>query len=106
MLLGELHQPTVGLISVGVPEGYHGQAHGAPEYLTGEKDAREAAMACEWLMLQYAILCHHDDPALPEIVRFRGILLQARRSAPIAPEPVILEPGEALTSSGKNRATD
>ena len=96
-LIGELYRPTVGLINVGVPREHRGTAHGVPIYLTGEMDAREAAMACQWLGLEYAIPCHHDDPTLPEIVRFKKLLTEARRADPGAPEPVILAPGETFT---------
>ena len=96
-LIGELYEPTVGLINVGVPREHRGAAHGVPVYLTGEMDAREAAMACQWLGLRYAIPCHHDDPSLPEIVRFREVLTEARQLDPTAPEPVILSPGETFT---------
>jgi L-ascorbate metabolism protein UlaG (beta-lactamase superfamily) len=96
-LIGEHYQPTVGLINVGVPEQHRGMAHGVPEYLTGEMDAKEAALACQWLRLQCAIPCHHDDPTLPEIVAFKELLTQAREADPTAPEPVILSPGETFT---------
>jgi L-ascorbate metabolism protein UlaG (beta-lactamase superfamily) len=92
-LIGELYEPTVGLINVGVPREHRGAAHGVPVYLTGEMDAREAAMACRWLGLRYAIPCHHDDPALPEIVRFEGLLSEAHRADPSSPQPVVLGPG-------------
>jgi L-ascorbate metabolism protein UlaG (beta-lactamase superfamily) len=95
-LIGELYRPNVGLINVGVPRMHRGAAHGVPEYLTGEMDAREAAMACQWLGLDCAIPCHHDDPDLPEIVRFADLLEQARRSDPAAPRPKVLRPGETL----------
>lgn len=96
-LLGELYQPTVGLVNVGVPFVHRGAAHGVPEYLTGEMDAKEAAMASQWLGLDYAIPCHHDDPTLPEIVRFDELLKDARQKDPSAPEPVVLKPGESFT---------
>jgi L-ascorbate metabolism protein UlaG (beta-lactamase superfamily) len=96
-LYGELYQPNVGLINVGVPEDHRGAEHGIPEYLTGEMDAREAAIACDWLGLQYAIPCHHDDPGLPQIVEFNNRLTQARSADPAKTEPVILKPGEAFT---------
>ena len=59
--------------------------------------AREAAMACQWLGLEYAIPCHHDDPTLPEIVRFRDILIEARQADPTVPEPIVLKPGETFS---------
>jgi L-ascorbate metabolism protein UlaG (beta-lactamase superfamily) len=95
-LLGELYRPTVGLINVGVPSEHRGMAHGVPQYLTGEMDAREAAMACQWLGLRYAIPCHFDDPSLPEIARFKQLLDLEREGNLAAPEPLILEPGETI----------
>ena len=95
-LYGELYQPTVGLINVGFPRAHRGSAHGVDEYLTGEMDAKEAIIACHWLNLDYAIPCHHDDPSLPEIVRFNEGLTQARESDPHSPEPVILSPGQTF----------
>ena len=96
-LIGELYEPTVGLINVGVPRQHRGAAHGVPVYLTGEMDAREAALACRWLGLRHAIPCHHDDVTLPEIVRFARLLNAARADDPAAPEPVLLAPGETFT---------
>jgi L-ascorbate metabolism protein UlaG (beta-lactamase superfamily) len=95
-LLGEQYETTVGLINVGVPREHRGAAHGVPVYLTGEMDAREAALACQWLGIRYAIPCHHDDPSLPEIVRFEELLNEARRADPSAPQPIILSPGESF----------
>jgi L-ascorbate metabolism protein UlaG (beta-lactamase superfamily) len=101
-LIGELYQPTVGLINVGVPREHRGAEHGVPVYLTGEMDAREAAMACRWLGVRYAVPCHHDDPELPEIVRFKELLTEGRRSDEDAPKPVILSPGESLILHGRS----
>jgi L-ascorbate metabolism protein UlaG (beta-lactamase superfamily) len=96
-LLGELYQPTIGLLNVGVPEDHRGAQHGVAEYLTGEMDAVEAAMACKFLNLKYAIPCHHDNPKLPQIVKFNELLLVARGKNPDATTPLILAPGEAIT---------
>jgi len=97
-LYGELYRPTIGLINVGVPAEHRGAEHGVPEYLTGEMDAKEASMACQWLGLQYAIPCHHDDAELPEIVKFQQLLTEAGKKDPKAPQPVILNPGDTFTS--------
>jgi L-ascorbate metabolism protein UlaG (beta-lactamase superfamily) len=96
-LIGELYQPNVGLINVGVPRAHRGAKHGVREYLTGEMDAREATLACRWLGLKYAIPCHHDDPKSPEIVRFAKLLTEVRQIDPTAPEPVILGPGQTFS---------
>lgn len=95
-LYGELYQPTVGLVNVGFPRNHRGAEHGVAEYLTGEMDAKEAALACQWLGLEYAIPCHHDDPSLPEIVAFNELLTEARQQDAEAPKPVILKPGETF----------
>lgn len=101
-LLGDLYRPTIGLINVGVPGAHRGAEHGVPVYLTGEMDAREAALACAWLGLRYAIPCHHDDIELPEVVAFAGLLSEARANDPIAPEPVLLSPGETFWPSASD----
>jgi L-ascorbate metabolism protein UlaG (beta-lactamase superfamily) len=95
-LLGELYEPTVGLLNVGVPRAHTGATHGVPQYLSGEMDAREAAMAASFLGLEIAIPCHHDDCTLPEIVAFEKLLNAARESDPMAPRPHLLDPGESL----------
>lgn len=95
-LLADLYKPNVGLINVGVPREHRGSAHGVAEYLTGEMDAREAAMACEWLRLRYAIPCHHDDPRLPEIVHFVKYLDSKRTNDPQATQPLVLAPGQCV----------
>jgi len=95
-LIGELYKPKVGLINVGVPEQHMGAAHGVPTYLTGEMDAEEAALACEWLKLDYAIPCHHDNPELPQVKIFGELLRKSKASRGDGPEPVILKPGESF----------
>lgn len=88
-LIGDLYEPTIGLINVGFPRNHRGAEHGAPEYLSGEMDAVEAAMAVDWLGLDTAIPCHHDDIELPEIVEFAARVRAAGRS-----DVELLSPGE------------
>lgn len=95
-LYGELYKPTIGLMNVGVPEDHRGAAHGIPEYLTGEMDAVEAAMACDWWGFKYAIPCHHDNIQLPEIQKFNKILQDRLEMDPSHPKPILLEPGQTL----------
>jgi len=90
-LLGELYEPTIGLINVGVPENHVGAKHGVPEYLSGEMDGREAAMAVDWLGLESVIPCHHDDITLPEVVDFTARVRAAGRT-----KVELLNPGELL----------
>jgi L-ascorbate metabolism protein UlaG (beta-lactamase superfamily) len=102
-LIGELYKPTVGLINVGVPRDHRGATHGVETYLSGEMDAHEAALACQWLGLEIAIPCHHDDPTLPEIVRFEQLLTETCKSHPGTPRPVILAPGDTFTTPPRSR---
>jgi L-ascorbate metabolism protein UlaG (beta-lactamase superfamily) len=92
-LYGELYKPRLGFINVGVPEQHVGRKHGAQEYLTGEMDAKEAALAAEWWGLEYAIPVHHDNVELPAIVEFEKLLTEKHRQGK-GPKPVILAPGE------------
>jgi L-ascorbate metabolism protein UlaG (beta-lactamase superfamily) len=94
-IIGELYAPKVGLINVGVPEQHRGSEHGADEYLTGEMDAQEVALACDWLRLEYAIPCHHDSIELPQIVEFDRLLKQKVAKNPGSTKPVLLNPGES-----------
>jgi L-ascorbate metabolism protein UlaG (beta-lactamase superfamily) len=101
-LYGELYKPTIGFINVGVPENHQGAKHGVPEYLTGEMDAEEAALAAQWLGLDYAIPVHHDNPELPEIKKFKELLDRGGSGGTITgnkvgPKAVVLSPGESLT---------
>lgn len=95
-LYGELYQPTVGFINVGVPGEHRGAEHGVTEYLSGEMDATEGALAAEWLGLKYAIPVHHDNGELPEIKKFRELLEENRKADQNRPKPVVLEPGETF----------
>ncbi|MCL1594655.1 MAG: MBL fold metallo-hydrolase [Actinomycetia bacterium] len=89
-LIAEFDEPTVGLLNVGFPRNHLGAKHGVPDYLSGEMDAREAARAVEWLGIETAIPCHHDDVKLPEIVEFA-----ARVVALDDVDGAILEPGQS-----------
>jgi L-ascorbate metabolism protein UlaG (beta-lactamase superfamily) len=95
-LYGELYRPLVGLINVGVPNEHQGMKHGVDDYLTGEMDAQEAALAAQWWGVRYAIPCHHDSLDTPEVQSFRSILDQRRHNDKSAPEPVLIAPGEAF----------
>jgi L-ascorbate metabolism protein UlaG (beta-lactamase superfamily) len=95
-LYGELYKPKIGLFNIGVPSQHLGAKHGVKEYLTGEMDAKEGALAAEWWGVRYAIPCHHDNPSLPEIVKFKQLLEQRRLSKATVARPIILAPGESF----------
>lgn len=91
-LIGQLYRPTVALTNVGVPEHHRGAKHGVPEYLTGEMDSREAAIACQWLGVEVAIPCHHDSIELDEVQEFAALLKEVSGKGP---RPELLDPGDA-----------
>ena len=60
-LLGQLYQPTVGLLGCSQPQLLLQQVPGPGEILTGELSPREAALAAEFLSVKLAVACHYLD---------------------------------------------
>lgn len=60
-LIGELYQPTVGLLGCAQTDGLPDDP-GAGALITGEMTPDEAALAAEWLGLRYAIATHYMHP--------------------------------------------
>jgi L-ascorbate metabolism protein UlaG (beta-lactamase superfamily) len=85
-LIGQLHQPNIGLINVSL-----GPIQGSP-YLTGEMTPYEAALATEWLGVDYVIPIHFatvdaDVEAFLELIRRMSRHVKA----------VLLKPGEVFS---------
>lgn len=60
-LIGELYQPTVGLLGCAQTDGLPDDP-GAGVLVSGEMTPDEAALAAEWLGLRYAIATHYMHP--------------------------------------------
>lgn len=60
-LLGQLYQPTVGLLGCSQPQILLQSVPGPGEILTGELSPREAALAAEFLGVKLAVACHYLD---------------------------------------------
>lgn len=60
-LIGELYQPTVGLLGCAQTDGLPDDP-GAGTLVTGEMTPDEAALAAEWLGVRYAIATHYMHP--------------------------------------------
>jgi L-ascorbate metabolism protein UlaG (beta-lactamase superfamily) len=58
-LIGELYQPTIGLLGCTLPRELSHMIPGPATFLTGEMDADEAARAAEMLGLELAVACHY-----------------------------------------------
>ena len=61
-LIGKLYRPTVGLLGCTVPPELAGLVEGPGRIVTGEMDAREAALVAEMLGVELAIACHYLEP--------------------------------------------
>lgn len=89
-LIGELHKPHVGLMNVTIENCFDF----LPEFLTGEMTPYEAALACQWLHLDYAIACHYADKDNDDVREFERLLnLMRDQNGAEAPKPVVLDPG-------------
>ena len=92
-LIGELHKPQVGLMNVTIENCFDF----LPEFLTGEMTPYEAALASQWLGLEYAIACHYTDTNNPDIWEFKQILeLAGNKPGVQSPIPIIPEPGDTF----------
>ncbi|MCL1854748.1 MAG: MBL fold metallo-hydrolase [Clostridia bacterium] len=93
-LIGELHKPQVGLMNVTIENCFDF----LPEFLTGEMTPYEAALASQWLGLEYAVACHYTSADNPDIREFEQLLALAKdKHGQGSPVPVILNPGETFT---------
>ncbi len=92
-LIGELHKPHVGLINVTIENCFSF----LPEFLTGEMTPYEAALACQWLKLDYAIACHYTNKNNKDVIEFEQLLRNMKdASGKEIVKPVIMNPGETF----------
>lgn len=98
-LIGELYRPNVGIFPVTVPDlpGVH--VPGA-HILAGEMTPAEAAMAAQWLSVDYAVPCHFVDPQCAEVEQFQCILANVTRGGANAPRPITMLPGQPFVYDG------
>lgn len=102
-LIGELYQPTVGLLGCTVPHELARFAPGAGRLLGGEMNADEAARVAEMLRLKLAVACHYCEPdeAVAEFLELvpRHDTSGARAAvAPAVGETLVLEPDGSYTT--------
>jgi L-ascorbate metabolism protein UlaG (beta-lactamase superfamily) len=100
-LIGQLYRPNIGLIHVTNPT-IHLASHNLPDFVTGEMSPYEAALAAQWLCLDYVIPMHFDTDEEPADVRTFLDLLNKMTSEDKPPiKPVVLKPGESFQFEGK-----
>ncbi|MBN1285025.1 MAG: MBL fold metallo-hydrolase [Anaerolineae bacterium] len=95
-LIGELYQPTVGLLCACELEHDYLESLGLQDHYGNEMSGDEGALAAAWLGVDYALCCHYLNPEGREDVARFVSALKARASEPGAPQPVILKPGEVF----------
>lgn len=92
-LIGELHQPDIGLMNVTIENSFDF----LPEFLTGEMTPYEAALASQWLGLKYALACHYTNADCEDVHEFENLLNSMKdKNGGGGPVPVILNPGETF----------
>jgi L-ascorbate metabolism protein UlaG (beta-lactamase superfamily) len=95
-----LYRPNIGLIHVCNPA-RHMARHKMPIFLNGEMSPYEAALAAQWLGLEYAIAMHFDTtPEEPDVHTFVDLLNKATGND-ARPKPVVLNFGETFEYEGK-----
>lgn len=97
-LIGELYRPQIGLMNVTIENCFDF----LPEFLTGEMTPYEAALASQWLNLEYAIACHYTKKDCPDIDQFVQILNQMRTEEKPYVKPVAMNPGEEFVYDKKD----
>jgi L-ascorbate metabolism protein UlaG (beta-lactamase superfamily) len=95
-LFGQLYQPNIALICTSMPASGQLQKHGIPESFCGEMSPHEAALACLWLGVEYALTNHYSRArGNPDVEKFVTLVKNLHSDDGPVVKPVVLEPGEA-----------
>jgi L-ascorbate metabolism protein UlaG (beta-lactamase superfamily) len=89
-LIGELYQPTVGLLGCSQPRALADAVPGPGRIVTGEMSPREAALAAEYLGVPLAVACHYLEADTPDVHEFTALVREydsTGKRAVVAPEP-------------------
>lgn len=92
-LIGELYKPQIGLMNVTIENCFDF----LPEFLTGEMTPYEAALASQWLNLEYAIACHYTKKDCPDVEQFVELLNNMKSDDKPYVTPVAMNPGEEFS---------
>lgn len=97
-LIGQIHQPTVGLLGCSQP--WSLVADGGGQVASGEMSPDEAARAADLLGVRYAVATHYEDPRHPDVEEF---LRQVPKFDSTGTRvPLALSAGQALVIDGDN----
>ena len=96
-LIGELYRPNIGLIGCTLPPVEFLAGYGYRDLHANEMSADEAALAAQWLGVEYALANHYFQASgNPDVERFADILNNLHSDDSPGGKPIILEPGEAF----------
>jgi L-ascorbate metabolism protein UlaG (beta-lactamase superfamily) len=94
-LFGQLYQPNIALMVVSMPDSGQLQKHGVKESFCGEMSPHEAALACLWLGVEYALTNHYSTAKdNPDVEKFVTLVENLHSDEGPVVKPVVLEPGE------------
>ncbi len=102
-LFGELYKPHIGFLNVTYPELDPTIPDLIGSSLSGEMSPYEAALAAQWLNLDYAIACHYTSKDSPDVQQFMKLLTEMRTEAAPFVKPIALAPGEEFVYSRADR---
>ena len=94
-LIGEIHRPHLGLMNVTIENCFDF----LPEFLTGEMTAYEAALASQWLGLDYAIACHYTNKNCEDVDTFIKLLETAKSDEKPHVKPIAMDAGQTFEYS-------
>jgi L-ascorbate metabolism protein UlaG (beta-lactamase superfamily) len=101
-LIGELYKPHVGLLNVTFPELDPSIPGLISTSLTGEMTPYEAALAAQWLNLDYAIACHYTHNDSADVKHFVELMERMRVDNVSPVKPIALASGEEFVYSRGN----
>ncbi len=97
--IGQLHQPTVGLLGCSQPYELLPKVYtGAGQVVTGEMSPLEAAMAAELLGVKFAVASHYYDPDHADVQEFLAEV--PRQDTTGKRVPLAMRPNEVLVIDG------
>jgi len=96
-LLGDLYQPTVGLICACEVEKFYLEKIGLKDHYGNEMSGDEGALAADWLGVQHAILCHYfDKKDHKDIDLFLDGINKANEHRAVPIQPYVPQAGELI----------
>ncbi len=99
--IGQLHQPTVGLLGCSQPYELLPKVYtGAGQVVTGEMSPLEAAMAAELLGVKFAVASHYYDPDHADVQEFLAEV--PRQDTTGKRVPLAMRPNEVLVIDGED----